>query len=687
MCQADDHHLGSAGRRTALVPYAACVMAAGAGVLAWGGVRLSTDAADGLPRLVQLPGLWILAVLIVFGELRPITSPGRRDGEGITTSTTFTFAVLLYLGLPIAAVLHALASLLYGVARRHATWRNVFNMAQYALSLAAAYGVLAVFGVAATPAQPKVPDAADLPAVGLAALAYLTVNNLLVWRGLAWWQGGRFVETVRAELAYQAAVGGVLLGLSPLVVVVLAHRPWFIPLFGVALVAVYRSASISRAREQESLHDSLTGLPNRKMLIRSSEQALAAARRRGGRMGLFLLDLDRFKEINDTLGHLTGDRLLALVAERLKRALRPGDVVGRLGGDEFAILLPTVPDAATARAIAARVVDVFAQPFNLDGLVLDLEASVGIALYPDHAADFEGLLQRADVAMYLAKGASGGIEMYAVERDRNTPDRLALLGDLRRALDAGDLDLYYQPKVSFADGAVVGLEALVRWTHPIRGPMSPELFVQLAEQTGLMPRLTEYVLQTALAQAAVWWRTGITVPIAVNVSLRDIHAPGFVHTISEGLRRYGVPASALQLEITERVLLEDPNRVSDTISGLEELGVRLSLDDFGTGYSSLVHLRRMPVSEIKIDRSFVARLTDVKEDAAIVRSTVDLAHSLGIRVVAEGVEDDATWEQLRRLGCDVAQGWLVARAMPGEQATAWLAERMGCSVAGDAYRA
>jgi diguanylate cyclase len=328
-----------------------------------------------------------------------------------------------------------------------------------------------------------------------------------------------------------------------------------------------------------------------------------------------------------------------------------------------------------ALSAARRIAECFTIPFQLEAYTLDLECSIGVAEYPRDAEDFEQLLQRADVAMYQAKRSRAGIAGYEAGRDQNTPDRLALLGDLRRALAGGELQLHYQPKVSFTGGQVVGFEGLVRWNHATRGPVNPEEFVQLAEQTGLMSTLTSYVVERALAQASVWWRSGLSVPVAVNVSMRDIHAPGFVASIQEGLEKHGVPAAALQLEITERVLLQDPQRAKATLERLDALGVNLSLDDFGTGYSSLVLLRSVPVREIKIDKSFVARLAHDPEDAAIVRSTVDLAHSLGLKVVAEGVEDEITWQRLAELGCDVAQGWLLAKALPAHEATAWLNRR------------
>ncbi len=654
---------------TRLFSYVAAVAVGGVAV---GAVVVARMAEHQVWALVAMPGLWIVTALVIVGEVRPILISGRAKTSGITTSTAVTFAVLLVFGVPFAVILQAAAALLTGLRCRHSWWRIAFHVGQHTLSLAVAAGVLAAAGLGSVPSQPWAPSGGHVLVIAMAGLAYFVTYHVLSWLATALEDSQRFLDVVRDRIVYQAVVTSALLALSPLVAVVAAYRPWLLPLFLVPLIAVYRNDASFWEHESQSLRDGLTGLPNRELLLQRSQAALAEARRREQRMGLCLLDLDRFKEINDTLGHLTGDRLLTMVAARLQGSLRPGDTVARLGGDEFAILLPAVRDEVAARDVAVRMVAVFAEPFNLDGLVLDLEASVGIALYPDHAADVESLLQRADVAMYLAKESRGGVETYEVKRDRYTPDRLALLGDLRRALDDGEVQLHYQPKVAFVEGNIIGFEALVRWEHASRGPMSPDEFVTLAEQTGLMPRLTEYVIDAALAQVARWWQAGLTIPVAVNVTMRDIHAPDFVAMISAGLHRYEVPPSALQLEITERVLLEEPQRAAETLAGLDRLGVRLSLDDFGTGYSSLVHLRRMPVSEIKIDRSFVARLVDDEEDAAIVQSTVQLAHALGLRVVAEGVENDETWRQLDRLGCDAAQGWLLSDALPAEKATSWL---------------
>ncbi|MQY03148.1 putative bifunctional diguanylate cyclase/phosphodiesterase [Actinomadura macrotermitis] len=632
--------------------------------------------------LLRGPAFWILACLIVFGELRPIITPGANENSGASTSTTFSFAALLYAGLPVAALLRAAGIVACGVLWGRSPHRIAFNVAQYTLSLGAAQLVLMAFGVHASPTRLWVPDGGDLPAVALAGAAYFLCNDLLVAAAVALHERISLLRTMRWDLAYQVLVHLALLGLAPLIVVAMARSAAFLPLIVLPFVAVYLNASVSVRREHQALHDGLTGLPNRKMLIGRTEEALAQVRgvgRRGAappRAGLFLLDLDRFKEVNDTLGHHTGDRLLQLVAHRLTHSVRPGDLVARLGGDEFAVLLPTVRDEAAAREVAARLRAALSEPVRLDGMTFDLEGSVGIALFPDHAPDFELLLQRADVAMYNAKESRAGVEVYSPARDRNSPARLGMLGDLRRAVDRGELELFYQPKISLHDGQLVGMEALLRWRHPDRGVLEPGAFLAAAEQTYLMRSITHHVVNAALAQASAWWREDLAVQVAANVSGRDLLDAGLTETIETGLRAHGLPAAALQLEITERILMNEPAYASETVGALAELGIPLSLDDFGTGYSSLVRLKRLPVEEIKIDSSFVQRLTRSPDDAVIVRSVVELVRTLGLRSVAEGVEDAATARLLREMGCDAAQGWHFGRPMDAATATDWLRRRM-----------
>ncbi|MFK4223256.1 putative bifunctional diguanylate cyclase/phosphodiesterase [Streptomyces sp. NPDC019890] len=619
---------------------------------------------------------WSLAVLtgIIVGHLVALGRDRWWGGTG--SGAALTLAVLLLFGWVPAGLVSLAVVALVGAARRHRWRQGVLHGSVDIIGIGAAALVLAVFSVEPSVEEPWSPlewSIAAAPGVVLAATSYLAVTRLLLWYVLAP-QGGGLPTVARTALLRQGLVAVALLGIAPLICVVAVALPLMLPLFAVPLIALDSTLWIARARAEEQLRDPLTGLPNRQWLLERTWSALEDAEGSGARSALVLIDLDRFRSVNDTLGHLAGDRLLLQIADRLRLALPRGAEAARLGGDEFAVLLPTADSTTSAQRVARHLVAELSSPLDLDGLTLVLEASAGVAVFPEHALDAEGLLRRADVAMYQAKRDRTGVEVYESKRDSNTPDRLGLLGDLRRALDAGDVELHYQPKVRF-DGHVAGLEALVRWVHPERGRVPPDEFIAIAESSGLMPHLTEYVLDTALAQVAKWRAQGLNVPVAVNVSPRDVHTPGFAGSVAARLARHGVPAGSLQLEITEHVLLEDPQRAADTLAGLTDHGVKMSLDDFGTGYSSLVHLRRLPVSELKIDRSFVARLAVDTEDAEIVRCTVDLAHSLGLMVVAEGVEDDETWERLRDLGCDAVQGWLVAAAMPPQETTAWLRAR------------
>lgn len=628
-----------------------------------------------LYALARDPAFWIVAALVVFGEMRPILTPGSAVEEGVTPSTTFTFALLLYVGCPTAAVVQALATVVTAAVARKAAFRTAFNVAQYTLSLGAAALVLEVMGHSATPTDPWVVDGPQLLAVLLAGATYFAANDGLVGAAVALLNRQPVLGTLRADIGYQFLVSAAVLGLAPLVVLAMDRSALLVPLFVLPLIAVHKHASVSLEREHQALHDELTGLPNRKMLRQHTETALADGARDGESMALCLLDLDRFKEVNDTLGHATGDRLLRLVAARVQQSAGPGDIIARLGGDEFAVLLPDVRDSSAARDVARRMRTAISEPFRLDGMLFDLEASVGIALHPADARDVEVLLQRADVAMYLAKEQRCGIEVYDIDNDRNSPARLGMLGELRQAIDRGELELHYQPKLSLPHETVMGLEGLVRWRHPRRGLVPPDEFVPLAEQSYLMHDLTRYVVEAALEQVAWWWRAGFPVQVAVNVSARDLLDSSLADTVAAGLLRHDVPADALQMEITERVLMSEPAHAAETLSALAELGVPLSLDDFGTGYSSLVHLKRLPVQELKIDASFVQRMADDADDAVIVHSIIDLAAALGLRSVAEGVERADTLHMLGSLGCDAVQGWYFGMPMMAEPATTWLAER------------
>ena len=421
-------------------------------------------------------------------------------------------------------------------------------------------------------------------------------------------------------------------------------------------------------------HDGLTGLANRSHLLLRLQDRLATGFGTAGDVeaAVLLLDLDRFKEVNDTLGHHNGDALLRLVGDRLVAALRGIDTVARLGGDEFGLVLPGSADEAAAVAALERVRKAVGADVELEGLPLNIEASIGVAFYPAHGDDVDVLLQRADVAMYVAKESTLGTVVYDAEHDHYNPRRLALVGELRRALDRDELVLHYQPKTELATGAVNSVEALVRWRHPSRGLLYPDEFIPVAEQTGLIGPLTEWVLRAAVSQVVAWDDLAPDLGMAVNLSARSLHDPDLPDLVLGVLSEYGVPASRLLLEITETALVTDATRAAVVLARLADAGVRLSLDDFGRGYTSLAYLRRLPVTELKIDKTFVMEMDRSSEDAAIVRSVVELGHNLGLLVTAEGVENASVLSSLTDFGCDTGQGFFLSRPLDADALGDWL---------------
>jgi diguanylate cyclase (GGDEF)-like protein len=422
----------------------------------------------------------------------------------------------------------------------------------------------------------------------------------------------------------------------------------------------------------EAHHDPLTGLANRRRFIEELEATVYDARARD--CAVLMIDLDRFKEINDSFGHSVGDDLLCLVGPRLERTLQPGDLLARMGGDEFAVLLPDA-DAVRAQEVAEQLGAALRDAFVLDGMPLHVDASIGIALCPDHGRDRSLLLARADTAMYVAKRARHGFEMWAPDGTPASRDRLETLEQLRTALDDDQLDVHYQPKLELRTGAVIGVEALVRWNHPERGLLYPDVFLPLAEQAGLMRRLALRVLERSLRDLQDWRAAGLDLSVAVNLSVSNLQDVALPEQVEMLLDAFALPADSLILEITEDVLMADAARSQQVMAGLRGLGVRLSIDDYGTGYSSLSYLRALPVDELKLDRSFVSQLTSDERAAAIVRSTLQLSLDLGMSMVVEGVEDAATLAALRAWGCDYAQGYHIARPMPAEKFLDWFAAR------------
>jgi diguanylate cyclase (GGDEF)-like protein/PAS domain S-box-containing protein len=444
-------------------------------------------------------------------------------------------------------------------------------------------------------------------------------------------------------------------------------------------VCILRDVSDRKAQlaalEHQALHDVLTDLPNRVLLLDRLEQAILASNRQGTSLALVIMDLDRFKEVNDTFGHHIGDQLLMQVGPRLRNQIRASDTVARLGGDEFAILLPSIPDAESAIATGKKLVRALEAPFIVEEHAFEIGASIGIALFPDHGNDAATLMRRADVAMYIAKQSNSGYAVYSAEQDGNSPTRLALMSELRFGIDHSQLVLHYQPKVHLTSGAFTQVEALVRWRHPAHGLMPPDEFIPLAERTGLILPLTTWVLNESLAQVHAWRNRGMNLGVAVNLSGRCLQDSTLVDWIMEALHRWRVDPELLRLELTESSIMSDPERVTKVLTRLRGMSVQLSIDDFGTGYSSLSHLRMLPVDEIKIDKSFVVDMLTNPSDEAIVHSTIQLCQNLGRQVVAEGVESEATYQRLRELGCDQAQGFHLARPMSGDAIMEWAAAK------------
>ncbi len=414
--------------------------------------------------------------------------------------------------------------------------------------------------------------------------------------------------------------------------------------------------------EHLALHDPLTGLPNRSLVIDRLQQAILNARREQQPMALLMIDLDHFKEVNDTLGHLVGDQLLIRVGERFQSALREPDTLGRLGGDEFAVVLPRA-DHDDALTVAEKLQASLRRPVNVDQNSFSVSASIGISFYPKHGPDPSSLLRSADIAMYVAKRAHDEYAVYEPKLDNYNPDHLALLRDLRRAIEHNDIDVVFQPKLDLRNDLIVGVEALARWRHPDRGDIPPYEFIPILEQTGLIRPFTLQILEKAIDYCAKCRRLGMELSVSVNLSMHNLRDEKLPEQINAIIDKHDFDPRLLVLEITESAIMHDPQHSLEILNRLDQMKVSLSVDDFGTGYSSLSYLKRLPVRQLKIDRSFVRDMTRDEDDAMIVRSTIDLAHNLGLTTVAEGVEDHQTLERLRKLRCDLVQGHLISRPL------------------------
>jgi len=627
-------------------------------------------------RLMGEP-LAMIAAILVFSELRPIVMT-RLTGNPVSISLAFVFAAMYLWGLYPAVLLYAGSVVLSEILQRKPLWKLLFNTGQYVCSLAAAWLVMVIAGVTPSPTAPLLDmSATDLWWIAASWIVYHLVNLALVAglsddEGVSWW------DDFSDEFWFYTVSTLAVLALSPLIAIVAVAYPYswtMLPLLLLPLLAVQKTAEMSRHQEHQSLHDPLTGLPNRVLLNDRIEQALARSSRMRGMVVVMFLDLDLFKVVNDSLGHHAGDELLIDVAQRLKAAVRSGDTLARFGGDEFVVMCEDVSEEEV-NAIADRITSSLRQSFASDDREVTVTASVGVAVAKPSSTP-QTLLRDADVAMYRAKEhGRNQVVRFDEAMHQQANERLLDAVGLRRALEHDEFRVVYQPVLDIATGRTIGMEALVRWEDPDRGLVAPGLFIPAAEETGLIAPIGEWVLDAALTDIRQWRdEFGLTdIWVAVNISSRQLLSPTLVDEVERALQESGVPATALQLEITESVVMNDLEPVLDVLARLRQIGVSLAVDDFGTGYSSLAYLKRLPVTTLKVDRAFVSGLGGIDDafDRPIVDAIIRMAQSLGLEVIAEGVETQGQLDALGDLGGQFAQGFLWARPMRPEDAVRWL---------------
>jgi diguanylate cyclase (GGDEF)-like protein len=664
--QATNNPLPTSRRRPSRGLFAALVFAP----LLAGGVAWLTAGDDRW----SLPALALLAALAIAGEFMVVDTSGRLE---ISASFLALVLAAVILGPGPAALIGALA---ITVAWRRFRWSpDVYltNLTNFIWS--------PLLGGLFFHATSRLVGPSSASHYLLVFVTYLVsmVPNFLIAAGYDCYQDRSpmiakvrqmllpvlSAELVTALLTLAGAFGFDRLGIAGLALFGLVLGS-FLYLMRELMTSKRRSEKLQRV----ATTDELTGLANRERFREVVEARIAAAGP-GDAFTVMLVDLDRFKEVNDTLGHHYGDLLLRDLGPRLASAIGDDGLVARLGGDEFAILPPSGSSGpAAVEATVSQLCATINQPFTVDELSLEVGASIGVARFPDDGLDSHALLRCADIAMYAAKEAQTDYKVYAAEQNQHSVRRLNVLSDIRHALTGDEIVVHYQPIVDLDDRRVKGAEGLVRWQHPEHGLIPPAAFVQTVEQTGLIGPLTRHVLERSIAECAAWRRDGRALSVAVNLSVRNLLDRDLPREIERMLDSFGVPADALQLEITESMIMTDPERALATVSRLSDLGVRLSVDDFGTGYSSLANLRRLPIDELKIDRSFVSPMLQDESDLIIVRSTINLGHDLGLRIIAEGVEDAPTLERLAALGCDLAQGYHLSRPMSGPAFSTWLEE-------------
>lgn len=642
------------------------------GLAGVGFVLVASPWRDTLDALAIFPVIF-LAVAAITGEVKPIRLiGGDGDGRTLSTSAPFILALLPFASVGIAVIVQATASLIDDALHRRELRKSLFNTAQYALSVLSAGVVFSWLAGVPFFRGPMAMEPEHLGPLLAAGAAMILVNWLLVAVAISLSVAQPLWRVLRADARDVFVTNVVLLSIGGVAAEIAADGVGALTMLVAPVIAAHLFAAAAARHAHAAAHDSLTGLRNRGQLYDELARTLSAAHSsRAAGPGLVLFDLDHFKDFNDTLGHPVGDEILRQVADRLSGAAPDDASVHRLGGDEFAVVIrdPSQDVREAGQALLAAL----DTPVRIGNLELLVRASAGVAIAPDHGADGETLMKNADIALYHAKLERDRISAYAPEFDINTVERLRLLADLRTALDSDQLHVVYQPQVDLHDLRTVGVEALVRWEHPERGLVPPDEFIPLAENSGLIFPLTALVLDTALDQVAQWRAAGDEIRLAVNLSARHLSDSALPSQVAAALARHDVPSSALVLEVTETGILSDPARADLVIREVRELGVEIAIDDYGTGNASLSYLKRLEIDELKVDRSFVSSIGDDRHDLIIVRSTVALALALGLRVVAEGIEDDATVETLRGLGRVIGQGYHLGRPGAPDEISARLA--------------
>ncbi len=626
---------------------------------------------------INWPAVAVLTAMYLFGELHSVGWLSRRDGGIVTPGWAFSYALLL-LGVPMFALLTtAAACILPDLARRKGLLRTSFNASQTIIALSAASLLLTVTGGSRPLGVDAELDLIWLVFIVVAAALIFVINSLLTAIVIALNQGVSVPVMLRQATRLSVSADGALLALSPLFVIAADYNLMTAPLLGLIAFLVFHSARQALEREHRASHDHLTSLLNARAFIDHLDGHLAAYGPTGVAGCVLLLDLDGFKQVNDRLGHHIGDAVLNQVGQRLLFDRDAGAVASRLGGDEFAVLLPDARDFETAMGFGQQVAETLTEPLMIDGVPVTISASIGVVLLDHTSGTADEVLRDADVAMYEAKRNKSVVAFAKTDRAvAQTGGRLALLGGLRGALDSdSQLTMDYQPLIDLHDGRIMGFEALLRWQHPRYGPVAPNDFITLAENTDLISDITERVLELVASDSAKFLAIDPDLRLAVNVSTANLRSRHFPNVVENILSANGLATANISVEVTESAFDAQPEITSDVVDRLRSSGLIIAIDDFGAGYSSFSRLLDLPIDQIKIDRSLISQMTGDPRGFLIVKTIIELSHAMGVTCVAEGIEDLGIMNQLRAIGCDYAQGYVIARPMPAAVATQWLAER------------